>query len=225
VDGLERTFATNVFGPLLLTELLLEPLARAEDPRVITAGSTNLKHFFDPRRAIEFDNLRGEHAGTRPYTVYKMYGDSKMGLYLLTRRMAEVYRDRGIKVNCVMIPTVRMERTALRKFRSWFRVVAPLVQYWNPFALSRETMAETYYRLATSDAFREVTGALVDHRLRILPPLPADRRLTPLAVVRELVSTRHAPPYAGDEANVERMWALAREVCGLEEGAARTAGR
>jgi NAD(P)-dependent dehydrogenase (short-subunit alcohol dehydrogenase family) len=223
-DGLERTFATNVFGPLLLTELLLEALSRSADPRVITAGSTNLKHFFDPRRAIEFDNLRGEHAGSRPYTVYKMYGDSKMGLLLLTRRMAEEYRDRGIKVNCVMIPTVRVERETLRKFSSWFRIVGPLVQYWNPFALSREAMAETYFHLATSDEFREVSGALVDHRHRILPPLPGDRRLTPVEVLRELVATRHAPAYAGDPANVERMWALAREVCGLEERPVRVAG-
>jgi NAD(P)-dependent dehydrogenase (short-subunit alcohol dehydrogenase family) len=49
-DGLELTFATNAFGPLLMTELLLEPLAASDDPRVLNAGSTNIKHFFDPKR-------------------------------------------------------------------------------------------------------------------------------------------------------------------------------
>lgn len=154
VDGLELTFATNVFGPFLLTELLLDVLSRSGDARVLTAGSTNLKNFFDPARAIEFDNLRGEAADTRSYSNYKMYGDSKMGLLLLTQAMAEAYRDRSIAVNCVMIPTVRMEKERLGQFHSIFRVVGPLLNYWNPFALDRAQMAEVYHRICTDESFR-----------------------------------------------------------------------
>ena len=211
-DGLERTFAINTFGPFLLTERLLDALARSEDPRVLNAGSTNLLNFYDPKRTIEFDNLRGEHADTRPYRSYKMYGDSKMGLLLLTRKMAEVYADRGIRVNCVMIPTVRIERASLQRFHSWYRWIAPLLQVYNPFALSPAQMAEVYHHLCTAEAFRDVTGALIDHRHRVLPALPPDRRLPPLGILRELLATRHAPPYAGDPENVRRMWDLARAV-------------
>lgn len=75
-DGLELTFATNLFGPHLMTELLLEHLAKSDDARVLNAGSTNIKNFFDPKRAIEFDNLRGEQKERRSYSVYKAYGDS-----------------------------------------------------------------------------------------------------------------------------------------------------
>jgi NAD(P)-dependent dehydrogenase (short-subunit alcohol dehydrogenase family) len=211
-DGAELTFATNVFGPHLLTERLLGVLSRSADARVLTAGSTAIKNFFDPRRAIEFDNLRGEHADDRPYSVYRMYQDSKMGLLLLTRAMAAAYADRGVKVNCVMIPVVRIEKRQLKKFRSWFRVIAPLYQYYNPFARPPSRLAETYYRICTGSEFRQTTGELIDHRLRVLPPASPDRPLTPIHVVRELAAPTMAPAYAGDPANVQRMWELSLEV-------------
>jgi NAD(P)-dependent dehydrogenase (short-subunit alcohol dehydrogenase family) len=211
-DGLELTFATNVFGPLLLTELLLEPLARSNDARVLFAASTNLKHFFDPKRAIEFDNLRGEHAGSRPYSVYKMYGDSKMGGLLLAYRMAQEYRSRAIKVNAVMIPQVRISRESLQRMTGLYRVLGPLVQNWNPFALTPERMASTYFHITASPEFREVTGALVDVWHRVLPPARSPR-LSPFSLLRELLATRHAPAYANPD-NVERMWRLGQEVIG-----------
>jgi NAD(P)-dependent dehydrogenase (short-subunit alcohol dehydrogenase family) len=212
-DGLERTFATNVFGPLALTELLLDALSASPDPRILTAGSTAIKTFYDPGRAIEFDNLRGEHARDRPYSVYRMYGDSKMGLLLLTRRMAVEYADRGIRVNCVMIPTVRVEKRVLQKFSGRFRVIGPLVQYWNPFARPPAQLAECYYRICTEAGFREVTGSLLDHHGRVLTPVGADERLSPLRIAREvLFSPTRVPAYASAPENVERMWVIAREA-------------
>ena len=213
-DGVELTFATNVFGPQLMTELLLEPLSRSADARILFASSTNLKNFFDPKRAIEFDNLRGEHSGSRKYSVYRMYGDSKMGLLLLTYRMAEEYADLGIRVNAIMIPATRVEKSTLRKLRGHFRLIGPIIQNLNPWALEPEDIAESYHHICTSDEFREVTGALVDHRNRVIEPAESDRPLGPLAILRELRDTRHTPAYANDPANIERMWTLGREVIG-----------
>ena len=210
-DGLELTFATNLFGPLLMTELLLDQLAASDDPRVLNAGSTNILNFFDPKRAIEFDNLRGEFAGTRPYSVYRMYGDSKMGLLLLTYKMADEYRSRGIKVNSVMIPATRVAKESLAKMSGIYKIIGPIIQNLNPFALSQEQMGACYYHICASAEFREVTGALVDRSLRILPPAPA-KVLNPFQVIGELLNTRHAPGYAGDPANVARMWDLSREA-------------
>lgn len=212
-DGLELTFATNVFGPLLMTEQLREPLAASDDPRVLHAGSTNIKHFFDPQRGIEFDNLQGQYAGSRPYTVYKMYGDSKMGLLLLTYRMAEEYRAQGIKVNMVMTPATKVSRETLRRFTGIYRIIGPLVQNLNPLALSQEEMADCYYHICTSEEFREVTGALVDSKNRIIQPAGA-KPLTPVEVVRELLNTQHTPAYANQPANIERMWQLSQQVIG-----------
>lgn len=212
-DGLELTFATNVFGPMLLTELLIESLSASDDARVLNAGSTNLKNFFDPKRRIEFDNLRGEHTDERPYSVYKMYGDSKMALLLLTYRMAEEYRARGIKVNSVMIPATKVSKEALRKMTGFYRFIGPIVQNWNPLSLTQEQMGDVYYRICASPDFHEVTGALVDSKCRVVLPAKGPR-LTPFGLIRELLNTRHTPAYANDPANIERMWAMGKEVIG-----------
>lgn len=210
-DGLELTFATNVFGPLLMTELLLGQLSASDDPRVLNAGSTNLKNFFNPKREIEFDNLRGEFAGKRPYSVYKMYGDSKMALLLLTYRMAEAYRARGIKVNSIMIPATKISQESLRKMTGIYRFIGPLIQNLNPLSLTQEQMGDVYYRICASEDFRQVTGALIDSKCRVILPSEG-KRLTPLGLIRELLNTRHTPAYANDPANIERMWGVGREV-------------
>jgi NAD(P)-dependent dehydrogenase (short-subunit alcohol dehydrogenase family) len=210
-DGLELTFATNVFGPLLMTELLMKCLAASDDPRVLHAASTNIKNFFDPKRAIEFDNLRGEFAGRRPYTVYKMYGDSKMGLLLLTYQMAKEYRARGIKVNSLMIPVTRVSKETLAKFTGFYRIIAPLLQNLNPLTRTPAEIAGCYYHICASAEFGGVTGSLVDDKNRVI--LPAEAKvLTPSRLIRELWNTRHAPAYATDPANIERMWHFSREV-------------
>jgi NAD(P)-dependent dehydrogenase (short-subunit alcohol dehydrogenase family) len=215
-DGVELTFATNVFGPQLMTELLVEPLSRSADARVLFASSTNLKNFFDPKRAIEFDNLRGEHSDSRRYSVYRMYGDSKMGLLLLTYRMAEEYAELGIKVNAIMIPATRVEKATLRKLRSYFRVIGPIVQNLNPWALEPEDIAASYHHICTSAEFQEISGTLIDHRNRVIEPAESDRPLGPLAIMKELRHTRHTPAYANAPENIERMWKLGREVIGSE---------
>lgn len=211
-DGLELTFATNVFGPMLMTELLLDRLAKSDDARILHASSTNLKHFFDPKRAIEFDNLRGEHKDSRPYSTYKMYGDSKMGLLLLTYRMAEAYASRGIKVNALMIPATRLERDSLQKMRSFYRLIGPIIQNLNPWALEPAQIADCYYHICTSDAFKAVTGTLIDSQNEIIPPAEGNQPLSPLATAKELWHTRHTPRYANHPEHIETMWHLGRQV-------------
>lgn len=69
-DHIELSFATNLFGPYLMTKLLMDPLRKSSDARILHACSTNIKHFFDPKRKIEFDNLQGEFKDNRPYSTY-----------------------------------------------------------------------------------------------------------------------------------------------------------
>lgn len=69
-EGLELTFATNLFGPVLLTSLLLDVLVKSNDPRVLNACSTNIKHFFDERRKIDIKALCGERVAGKKYDSY-----------------------------------------------------------------------------------------------------------------------------------------------------------
>lgn len=81
-DGIELTFATNVLGPHLLTELLLDRLQAAPQGRVVNLIST-ITGSYD---ATDLQYTR------RKYDGYKAYAQSKQALSMLTvglaRRMA-----------------------------------------------------------------------------------------------------------------------------------------
>lgn len=53
-DGIEITFATNVVGHFALTDLLLPLLEMADDPRVVSVGSTLYRRF---HAEVTFDDL------------------------------------------------------------------------------------------------------------------------------------------------------------------------
>ena len=211
-DNLELTFATNAFGPLLMTELLRDHLEKSDDARVLSAGTSNIKHFFDPKRKIEFDNLQGEFRQSRPYTVYKMYGDSKMGLLLLTYKMASEYRKQRIKVNSIMIPAVKVSQDTLNKLSLYYRILGRLIQNINPYSLTPEQMAENYYQICISERFRQVTGALISSELHIIPTLGNQKPPSGLSVLKELWNTKHVPAYAADPQNIDRMWEVSNKV-------------
>ena len=205
-DRLELTFATNVFGPFYLTHLLKGLLAKSDDPRILNACSTNIKHFFDPKRAIAFDSLQGHYKASEPYTVYKMYGDSKMGLLLLTLRMAEVFRSEGINVNALLIPGTRLSKETLRKLSWSYRLAGMLM---NPFWPEPAVVAENYYHICTSDEFRTITGQLVNNRNQVIPPSAEGEKLSP---AKQLWRMTRLPAYASNRDHSNSMWNLCREV-------------
>lgn len=67
-DRIELTFATNVFGPFLMTHLLLDSLRQSDNPRILHAGSNIIKHFFDPKRSEHKNSKKG-------FSVYNMYAE------------------------------------------------------------------------------------------------------------------------------------------------------
>lgn len=78
-DGMEIAFATNVFGPYMLTSLLREHPRRSEDPRVLNAGSNIIKHYFNPKRTMDLSDLQGlpaERHGHEETSVYRRYARS-----------------------------------------------------------------------------------------------------------------------------------------------------
>mgnify|MGYP003693965451 CR=1 FL=1 len=87
-DGYELTFATNVLGPHLLTELLLDRMGAAPRARVVNLIST-ISGSYDPTD-LQYSR--------RPYDGYKAYGQSKQALTMLTiglaRRMCRLRGDR-----------------------------------------------------------------------------------------------------------------------------------
>jgi NAD(P)-dependent dehydrogenase (short-subunit alcohol dehydrogenase family) len=77
-EGVELTFATNVIGPHLLTELLLEQLRAAPHGRVV-----NIVTSF--AGGLDVDDLQ---FARRPYDGFAAYGQSKRALTMLTWGLA-----------------------------------------------------------------------------------------------------------------------------------------
>jgi NAD(P)-dependent dehydrogenase (short-subunit alcohol dehydrogenase family) len=201
-EHIELTFATNTFGPFLMTRLLADHLHKSQDPRVLNACTTNIKHFFDPKRKIEFDNLRGEFRDTRSYSVYKMYGDSKMALLMLTFKMSEEFKSLGIQVNALQINRVKLSNETIKKMRSFWKVIAWAQNLTNPLPSG---MADNYFHICTSNEFKNVTGQLINHKREIVQPSPNEKGITQL---KNIFGSRSYPNYATDTQKVEKIWRL-----------------
>lgn len=206
-DHIELTFAANVFGPYLLTTLLTDRLRRSDDPRILHACTTNIKHFFNPKRTIEWNNLQGEQIESRSYNAYKMYGDSKMALFMLTKKLAEQFKQDGIQVNALQIPATKIAKDKVRQIGSYWRILATVQNVFNP---PPEGVARNYYEICSSDRFKSVTGQLINHQLQLIQPgLPNPDLLTQ---AKQIFGSRFYPSYASDPAATEQVWKLCKQM-------------
>ena len=201
VDGLELTFATNLLGPVLLTNLLSDALAKSDRPVVLNACSTNIKHFFDDRRKIDIKSLCGESVPGKKYNSYQLYGDSKIGLLMATFAMAQEYKSIGISVNAIMIPATKMSKNTVRKFKSCWRILAILQ---NPFIPEAEVIGDVYFSICTSDLYYKITGKLINHKGKIVSV--ADKSMSFFKII---TGSEVYPPYADDRETSKRVW----EIC------------
>ncbi|KAA0966940.1 SDR family NAD(P)-dependent oxidoreductase [Sporosarcina sp. ANT_H38] len=205
-EHIELSFATNTFGPFLLNNLLADHLEKSQDPRILNACTTNIKNFFDPGRQIEFDNLRGEFRNTRRYNVYKMYGDSKMALLILTFKMAEEFKSREIKVNALQINRVKLSKETIKKLSSFWKVLAWAQNFTNPLPSG---MADNYFHICTSNEFSNVTGQLINHKREIVQPSTKEKGI---AQLKNIFGSSNYPKYASDSQNAEKIWNLSTEL-------------
>lgn len=204
-DGIELAFATNVVGPYLMTQLLLEQLQQSEDARVLNASSNIVKHFFSPSKEIEFGILQ---CATPPkkHRVYDRYRDSKMALVMLTFKMAEAFREAGIKVNALQVNGAKMSKATLKKFKMPWRLIA-YVQ--NLFFPPVEYMADRYFQLCTAERFRTATGQLFNDKLEAMRTGPDNPKPT------DVWGTSVYPAYADRQEVQEKIWDLCAEWTGI----------
>jgi NAD(P)-dependent dehydrogenase (short-subunit alcohol dehydrogenase family) len=138
-DGHERTWETNFLGAFLLTRLLLPPLRRAPQPRIVNVGS-------DAHRVgrIEWDNLEL----ARGYGGYRAYANSKLALALFTREIAR--REPGVAANVVHPGAIATN--------IWRPLPAPARWVIAAVLRSAESGAAPVIRLASDPALARVTG-------------------------------------------------------------------
>lgn len=206
-DGIEITFATNTAGPFLMTMLLKELLARSDDPRILHAGSNIIKHFFNPKKELDFSDLQGEAGKNRNHSVYITYRNSKMALLMLTRRMAGEFKESGIKVNYLQINGATMSKETLNKMKPNWRAIARIQ---NLFFRPPEFTANCYYEICTSEAFRNVTGQAINHRLEIMQPAAEKPGL--LMDIRQSLGAGYIPFYARRDEVIAKVWDKCMEL-------------
>jgi NAD(P)-dependent dehydrogenase (short-subunit alcohol dehydrogenase family) len=115
VDGLETMFATNVLGPFLLTNLLLDRLRAAEAARVLVLSAPSTVR-------LDFDDLQGE----RRFRSLSAFGASKAADLLFTFELARRLEDGPVTANAVHPGLVRTDlmRQALAPLRWATRLVS-----------------------------------------------------------------------------------------------------
>lgn len=209
-ENIEMSFATNAFGPVLLTRLLRPMLAKSDDPRVLNASTTNIKYFFNPKRIINWDNIRGEFQHERKYDAYKMYGDSKMAFLMLSFMQADEFESDGIKINSVLIPAIKISKEKLRGFKTFYwRTMARLM---NLAARPQEAMAACYFNICASGAFKNTSGKLFSINLEVMEKPDPAKEWNSKTTFKQLRRMTMVPRYAVIPDNVEKIEELSRSI-------------
>jgi len=148
VDGIERTWALDHLGYVLLTLELLDTLAGTAEsggkPRIVNVASA--AHY---RGHIDFDDL----GGARRYGAMRAYSQAKLGNVLFTYALARRIASRGIMANCVhpgVVDTGFAKNTGGLFGTAWSLI--------RPFLISPERGARTSLHVATSPDLDGVTG-------------------------------------------------------------------
>jgi NAD(P)-dependent dehydrogenase (short-subunit alcohol dehydrogenase family) len=154
-DGFEASFQINYLSHFLLTQLLLEPLGRSPQGRII-----NLSSSVHSIGKFEVDNLQSD----RRFSVLGTYATSKLLVLMFTEELAKRLAGTGVTVNAVhpgIVRTPMMLRApgALRVV-SWLSL---------PFSVSPAKGAETTVYLATSPEVEAVSGRYFVRSRQVAP--------------------------------------------------------
>src|SRR6056297_1578585 len=206
-ECIEITFATNVVGPFLLTQLLKKLLSGSDDPRVLNAGSNIIKHFLNPKKEIDFTNLEGEDIQNPSHSVYINYRNSKMALLMLTFTMADYFKPEGIRVNSIQINGATMSKESLQKVKPGWRIIARIQ---NLFFRPPEYTADLYYKICTSSDYRHYSGIYFNHRAE-----PMHAAVTNGGIfidIKQALGSDVYPAYADQKEVSEQVWNRCREM-------------
>jgi NAD(P)-dependent dehydrogenase (short-subunit alcohol dehydrogenase family) len=149
-DGCELTFATNVLGPHLLTELLVPRLRASAPSRIVNIVSAFADNY-------DAGDLMYEK---RKYDGFKAYGQSKQALRMLTWGQAARLEGSGVTANAAAPGFVRTE---FNRNASGF-MAAMIGLSSRLFAVSPAKGADTPIWVASAPELASATGKYFDAR-------------------------------------------------------------
>jgi NAD(P)-dependent dehydrogenase (short-subunit alcohol dehydrogenase family) len=148
VDGIEETFAINHLGYFLLTNLLLDVLAKSAPSRVVSVSS----------RAHSGAKVRWDDVQMKSgWSAMGSYSQSKLCNILFTRELAKRLQGTGVTANCLHPGVI-----ASGFGHTYGGFISFLVTLAKPFLITPEKGAETQVWLASSPEVEGVTGKYFD---------------------------------------------------------------
>lgn len=154
-EGMEKIWATNHIGPVMLTDLLLPALKQSGQGRVVTISSKGLMVY--PRLKV---NLDDPEFRDRKFSVQKAYYQSKLAQVMYTYWLADQLCDTAITANSIRVTNVRIDVD--ERYPGVPAIMRKMYAIKSKFAITPEKMAETYTYLATSPEVKQTTGAYFD---------------------------------------------------------------
>ena len=189
-DGIEATLATNVFGPFLLTHLLLERLRASAPARIVNVGSrVHLpKSGMGAEVHWDWDDVMGE----RSYDPVVLYKSSKLATMWLTYELGRRLEGSRVTVNAVcpgFVPETLSEH--------------------------KEGVSRFFYKHVMSHfpGARTVAQAAANTVFAVTDPAYATRSGAFIGEEKEVLASEQAR----DPAEAKRFWALACRLTGVPE--------
>ena len=151
-DGMEKQFATNVAAPFLLSQLLLDTIAKSKNGRIINISSKGLCVY--PFIKLNFQNLNGE----KNYSPAKTYYQNKLALLMFSLYLAEIQSN--VRVQAVRVTNVKIDMSRYQQINP---ILKQIYKFKAIFSISSQEMAKVYVALATTEDYR---GFLYDENYR-----------------------------------------------------------
>ena len=181
-DGYEETLAVNHLAPFLLTGLLL-PVIQSAAPGARIVNVASGAHKFV--RGMQFDDIQSRNE----FSMFNVYGRSKLANMLFTRSLAKRLAGEGITVNCLHPGAV--STSIGKQHGEWLAKALHLIL--KPFFRDPLKGAETSLYLCTSADVADVTGAYFDNCKQVSPK-----------------------PWAENDVEAERLWTMSEQCVGFK---------
>jgi len=157
-EGIERIWATNHVGPVLLSKLLGKPLKKSQQGRIITITSKGLM----AKPFLKVDLLDPEFKN-RPFSVEKAYYQSKLAQIMFTYWLADRYQAQDITANSIYVTAVQID---VDKYPDLSEFLKKAYALKSKLSISPQEMAKVYTYLATAPEFEKVSGKIYDEKIK-----------------------------------------------------------
>lgn len=180
-DGFEIVFQVNYLAHVYLIHLLRNTLIASAPSRIVLVSSQGHRGSSITRDNISSEYLSSSLSEFFPYTT--AYNNSKLCMNLVTRRLADMYRDSNVSVYCLCPGLVRSNigryrkiGRALRYLGNYFIKTAVrftiqhhLTIFLRPSSPSKEKGAATVVYCATAEGLENESGAYFENCRKCKP--------------------------------------------------------